>query len=242
MAARGNTEALGSALREAFATHIVDDRRALANYSLRLSDDPKVFHTLYRGACVVMTSPDPARVVAALVRHLDAHGPTPARLVPVQAVAVIRDGRATLLPTLLEDDLRTQSRQLDRAGAQILDTHTVLLDLEAREVVVQPRLAVDRSALEQAVELAPAPRRPDPPVPDGRYPIERWLLMELWQPPGPYSRATATRRAALVVRGGVPVAGLDLLDRLADVFKVVEAEGIDPGSRQEILTALRVRR
>lgn len=238
---RGSTEALNDALRAAFATHVVADDRTGANYSLRLSDDPKVFHVLYRGACVVTASPDPARVVAALVRHLDAHGPTPARLVPVQAVAVIREGRATLLPTLLEDDLRTQSRQLDRAGAQILDTHTVLLDLETREVVVRPRLTLDRSALDRGVALAPAPRRPDPPVADGRYPIQRWLLMELWQRPGLYSRATATRRAALVVRGGVPGAGLDLFDRLARLFDVVEAEGIDPGSRQEILAALRLR-
>ncbi len=240
MVVRGHSAGLTAALRAAFATYVVDDQRSIANYSLRLSDDPTVFHALYQGSCLVVASPDAGRVVAALVRHIEAHAPTPAGLVPVQGIAIVTSGRATIVPTLIEDNLRDLARQLSADGSQVLDTHTVHLDLEAREVVVAPQLDLDRRALAEAVGLAPPPRRADLPVPDGRYPIDRWLLMELWDPPGLYSRATATRRAALVVRGGPLSAGPDTLERLAHLFEAVSAEGIDPRSRRETLELLRV--
>lgn len=226
-------------MQRALARYVIADDHERANYSLRLSDDRRTFHVLYRGSCVAVASPDPQRIVTALVRHLDAHAGTPDGLVGVQAVALLRDDRAMLVPTLLEDDLRALSRQLGREGIQILDTHTVFVDLSAGEVVVTSDLEVDDGALADVVSLAPPSRRSDPPVRDGRYPLARWLLMELWQRPGRYSRATATRRAALVLRGGPRAAGHQPLDRLAELFETVPADGIAPKSRREILSLAR---
>ncbi len=188
---------------------------------------------------MVATSPDATRVVTALARYVSGHAAPPPGLVPVQAVAVVKNGRATLVPTLLDEHLQALSRQLDRRGQRVLDVQTLHLDLERHEVVVGMLADIDGNALAAAASLAPSPRRADPPVPDGRYPIERWMLMEFWDRPGPYSRGTATRRAALVVRGGPRTAGPRALDRLAELFTTVPAEGIDPQSRREVLDLLR---
>jgi hypothetical protein len=139
------------------------------------------------------------------------------------------------VPTFIEDDLRELTRRLAQRGVGILDNHTVHLDIERRELVVRTSLDIDVDAIRSLVDLAPARRRADPAVPDGRYPLERWLMMELWDPPGTYSRPTATRRASLVLRDGLEGAGPDMLVRLAGLFSAVRAEGIDPGSRAEIL-------
>ena len=194
---------------------------------------------LYRGGCPAVVSPDPERVITGLLRHVDAHAPTPPGLLAVQAVALVREGRVLLVPTLIEDDLRDHNRQLGLDGIQLLDSHTIYLDPERGELVVQTSLDVDRSALEAAIADAPAARRLDPPVPDGRYPIEHWLMMDLWHEPAAFSRVTATRRAALVLRGGLGKAGEGTLGRLAALFSSVPATGIDPQGRDEILALAR---
>lgn len=240
MVVRGSDDAVSGALRAAYRPYVLEeDRPRTANYSLFLSNDPATFHRLYRGDCLVLASPDPERVVAALVRHLGAHRVPPDGLVPVQALALIHWGHATLAPTLLEDDLRALGRRLDRCGIQLLDTHAVLVDIDQGEIVVGEGLGVDHGALASVVGMAPRPRRNDPPVPDGRYPIRRWMFMDFWQSPGAYSRATATRRAALVIRGGPMTAGEQVLDRLARLFETVAAEGIDPANREEVMALLR---
>lgn len=236
---RGATEAERRGLLAAFAPYVIDEHATRpANYSLRLSHDPKVFHTLHRGSCLVVGSPDTRRVLAALVRHVEAHAPTVDGTVAVQALAVVEAGGVTLVPTLVQDDLRALGRRLQRAGATLLDAPYVRLDLDAREVVVAPNLDVDHGALAELGLAAPPARRADPPAADGRYPVRRWLFMDYWQPPGPYSRATATRRAALLVRGGPAGAGADVLRRFGDLFADVAAEGIDPSSTQETLGLL----
>lgn len=238
---RGNSPELTSALRDAFAAHVVDlagDTVRRANYSLRLSDDRKVFHTLYRGEVVVVASPDPRRLLTALVRHLDAHAGPPPGLLPVQALALVRRGRATLFP-MWTDRVRSFDRRLERDDIRLLDTVDVHLDPDAVEVVVQPRLRVDPAALERAGRLAPPPRRPDLPVPDGRYPLKGWHFSAVFHPAGPYSRATAARRAARDVTGGPGRIGAAGVARLAAMFGQVEATGINPQQRDDILAALR---
>lgn len=227
-------------MRQALARYVIDVEPRSANYSLRFSDDPNVFHVLYRGSCVATASPDPLRVVQALIRCLDAHAGAPAPLVPVQGIALVRGREAMIVPTLLEDNLRGLARKLSAKGIGQIDTQTVFLDLERREVVIEPVLDIDRAGVDRLVGLAPIARRVDATVEDGRYRLARWLFMEFWDPVGRYTRATATRRAALVVRGGPAAIGDGLLDRLAHLFDSVEAEGIDPHGRSDVIRLLRL--
>lgn len=237
---RAGADAERDLLRRAFATYVVaDDEARDANYSLRLSPDTDQFHRLYRGSCLVTASPDPRRVVAALVRNVQAHAPAPPGLLAIKTILLVRAGQATFVPTLLEDHVRILGRRLGEQDIQQVDTHTALLDLDAREVVVERQLLLDDAALDDLVAAFPSGRRTDAPVPDGRYPLVRWLMMELWDQPGRYSRATATRRAALMIGGGPLAAGFGVLDRLATCFSTVVAEGIDPKSRTETLDLIR---
>lgn len=238
---RAHTEELTDAIRRALSRHVVDDAEAeSANFSLRLSDNPKVFHTLYRGACVVVASPDPRRVLTALIRNLEAYTTNPPGLVGVQARVLVRDGMATLVPTLINDDLRALNRRMANKGIRQLDAETALLDLERREVVVTSILDVDRAPLDAALADVPQPRRADPPLENGRYPLARWAFMEFWEPLGPYTRPTAARRAALVLRDGPRAINGDLLAGLAALFETVEAEGIDPQSTADVVSLLRL--
>lgn len=232
-------ESLGGALREAFASRIVEDGERPANYSMRLSDDPSRFHVLLRNSCLVVASPDARRVVLALLRHLADHAGAPEHTLAVQALALVRDGRATLVPTLLEDDLRSSSRALADAGIQLLDSVSVHVDVDAAEVVVGAGLDVHDAGIAKVLDLAGAPRRTDPPVPAGRYPIKQWAMMELWSEPGAYSRATATRRAALLLRGGPEAGGPGTMAGLAALFARVPAVGINPSERIDALDVAR---
>lgn len=160
-------------------------------------------------------------------------------MVQVQALALLREGQITLVPTLLEDDLRSASRALSDDGIQLLDAFAVNVDIDTAEVVVGPGLDVDPAGLADVLAIAGAPRRTDLPVPAGRYPIRRWAMMELWGAPGPYSRATATRRAALLLRGGPDAAGPGTVGRLATLFERVPVTGIDPAGRHDALAVAR---
>jgi hypothetical protein len=233
-------EQLGQAMREAFTALLVEDRPSAANFSLRLSDDPSSFHALYRNRCLLVASPDARRVVVALLRHLDDHLAPPAPPVfPVQALALVRHGAAMLVPTLLEEDLRASARNLAQDGIQLLDAYSVNVDIDTAEVVVGSGVGVDSAAVDRVVALGGVPRRSDPPVPAGRYPISRWVMVELWSDPGPYSRATAVRRASLLLRGGPAAAGPETFSRLADLFADVPAVGVAPSGRREVLDIAR---
>lgn len=237
---RGSNDIESDHLRTAFDKYVISEHTSRpVNYSVRLSRDARTFHTLHRGSCMVLGSPDPQRILGALVRHVEAHAPASDGTVAMQALAVLDGGGVTLVPTLLEEDLRSVERRLTEEGVALLDAPFVSVDLQAGELVVEPWSDVDHAALDELAALAPTPRRLDPPIPEGRYPLRRWLFMDYWQAPGPYSRATATRRAALLVRGGPGAAGPDVLQRLAALFESVEAAGIDPASRDETLSLFR---
>ena len=118
-------EALASAMRETFASMLIEDQPRPANYSLRLSDDPDRFHVLQRNSCLVVASPDARRVVWALLRHLADHvDPETPPIVSVQALALLRDGEVTLVPTLVEDHLREPCRGHSPLMASNSSTHS----------------------------------------------------------------------------------------------------------------------
>lgn len=182
-------------------------------------------------------SSDPNRVINALLQSLDTHaGPAPG-LARVHGTAVIRDGRAMLVPNRLREQFQNLDRRLRARGVLVVDAPLANLDLKTAEVVIQQQMTVDRAPLDEALAGVPCRRRV-PAVKPGRYPLVRWLFVDFWREgvggEPSFSRATAVRRASLTtvdeIRPGKPP-----LEELGRLFESVEAVGVDPQSPGELL-------
>lgn len=234
---RTNGEASAAALARAFRAHVVDDPAAPRNFSVQFSAEPTDAHLLFWGGCVAARSFDPDRITRALVDNLAAHQPPAPGLVWVASLALVKDGRAVLVPARFHDDLRIVDRQLRAAGFVPVDSPRVLVDLEAGELVVPEVLEVDAAALADAVAGVPR-RRVEPTVAYGRYPIERWVFLSYRGAWGPISRAAATRAAALEILEGIEAPDRALVATLAELFTRVRATSMFPGHTMAMVDAV----
>lgn len=235
---RTNTTASAAALERAFAPYVVDDDEAPRNFSVRFSTDPKNAHLLFWGGCIAARSFDPARILRALIDHLGAHRRPPEGLVWVSSLAFVAGGRAVLMPSPFDDDLRIADRQLRQAGWVAVDSPRALVDLRSGELVVAPLLDVDARAV-AAATAGVARRRVEPTVPYGRYPIERWVFIDyLNKKWGPISRATATRAAILEILDGIDSPDQELLTIVADMFAKVGAKSMYPSHPRATVDAV----
>lgn len=234
---RTNSAAASDALALAFAPLVVDDPDAPGNFSILFSQDPQHAHLLYWGGCVAARSFDPDRLLRALVDHVAAHLEPPSGLVWIQSLAFVRDGRAVLMPTPLDDDLRIVDRQARAEGLVRLDSPRVLVDLAAGELVVADLLDLDPDELARVADGVPR-RRAEPTAPQGRYPIERWVFIDYTRRCGPVGRATATRAAILEVLAGVDAPDKDLLSTVAELFRSTKADSMFPDYPAAILDSL----
>lgn len=115
------------------------------------------------------------------------------RLIPVDATAVVRDGRAHLLHASLRPLVVTALRTWERGGFQVLERRRVGLDLTTAEVVV-PEVGQGDLHLTPLIEALDLDDDGTAPVPAGRYPLASWTL-DLDQG----SAATRSARAAAQV-------------------------------------------
>jgi hypothetical protein len=224
---RANTRAGADAVAEAVTAHVVEDPQARKNFSLMLSQSPTRAHLLYWGGCVAARAFDPKRIVRALVDHLAAHQPPRDGLVWITSRAYVVDGRAVLLPTPLDDDLRVIDRELRLAGMVALDSPRALVDVRTGELVVEDLLGVDWPAFDDLVASTIC-RRAEPTVPFGRYPIDRWVFVDYSGRWGPITRATATRAAILEIVDGVERPTLVLFEQIGAIFDRVVATSMFP--------------
>ena len=224
---RANTRPVAEAVAKAFSDRAVDDPAAPRNFSVTFAQSTTRAHLLHWGGCVAARAFDPQRIVRALVDHLAAHRPPPDGLVWISSRAYVRDGRAILLPSPLDDDLRVSDRELRLEGLVALDSPRALVDVSTGELVVDDLLAPDWAAFDDVV-VGATKRRAEPTVPFGRYPIERWVFVDYSGRWGPITKATATRAAVLEIVDGVERPTIDLIEQLGAIFDRVVATSMFP--------------
>lgn len=137
---------------------------------------PRALNLLDSGTAMPVRSRDPARVLSALLRDLQARLDTAdPQLLRLRTVAAVRDTSAVLLPASFESFAPRLQGLLARSGIALVDVHEPTIDTETHELIVPDILLDhDRTLLDQ---LARPPRPGSPElaaVPAGRYPIRAW--------------------------------------------------------------------
>ena len=103
---RSNSAEADAVVRRAFARHVIDDDRVAANYSVVLIDEragPGAGRThqrsgLYEGNLWLGTAPEPAEIVRSLARRLAASVPDDPPRLRLEALTIVGDTGAVLLP------------------------------------------------------------------------------------------------------------------------------------------------
>lgn len=191
---RCDTDELDAALRRALAAYFVEGMPAPPNYSLQLSrgegNASQRLRTLHRAHMMVIRTRWRSRALRGLLSYMDEFLPRPPGLQEVQALALVKDGRAYLVPQPIEVWLELLSSPLHRAGFQFVDLQSVRVDLEARELVVPEwLLEVDAGALQDLQRSEGGAREPGAVSP-GRYPIEAWAFFQTDGQPAPSAEST----------------------------------------------------
>lgn len=234
---RANRDETATGLRQALATHVVEDPAAPRNFSVLFSRVRDQAHLLFWGGCVAARSFDPDRIIRALLDHLGAHRPPPPGLVWVSSLPFVRDGGAILMPARFNDDLRIVDRQLRQHGYVALDSPRALVDLRSGDLVVSDLMESDPAGLALAVDGV-VRRRAEPTVPFGRYPIERWVFVDYTGGWGPIGRASATRAVVLEIVDGIEHPDGELLAAVAELFTAVKPTSMFPGYPTAMLDAV----
>jgi len=173
---RASTLRLKALLDEVLADRLVTDGRAPDNFSVDLGDataGASSFFFLLRGSEKLVRTRDISRLVLGLLRHLEAFLPpmTEEPLLETGLAALVRNGRAVLLPRAALSSPEIVGRRLYAHGVLTLDAPYVAVSPVTRSLVV-PALstAIPAQARSRLEELAPAGAR-EQVVGPGRYPI-----------------------------------------------------------------------
>lgn len=185
MGVRCDTPGLDALLRRTLAAYRVADVEAPPNFSLRLPLDTtgsgaanQKLSFLHRAHTNVIRSRRRARALLGLLGYLDEFLPPPQGFLRAQALALVQNGRAILIPRPLEAWIELSSSPLHRFGFQFVDRQGVLVDLARRELVVpEPRLALDWEPVRGILNPEGREREPAPVAP-GRYPIAAWAFLQ----------------------------------------------------------------
>jgi hypothetical protein len=202
----------------------IDPDTAPAHFSAFVPGDANDVNRLYHGFCPQTRSVDPARVLRSLLDHAAMALPPPDGTVALFARVAIVDGKAVVLPHMVDPGLNKWDARLRRVGVVVADAPVVGLDIAAREIVLEDRLGYG-SAIDELVADRVARRR-EPPPPPGRYPLERWWFVHFFGQPGPASRAQAVRRAAQILDPGRDL-DTAFFAELGELFEHVDAQVAD---------------
>ena len=226
---RSSNLAVHDLLRQTLAAHLVEGVDAPANYSVLLAgDDPeskdRAFHFVYRGFNPVVRTRDPERLVAALLGrlagHLD-HGRS--EHLRLDSLALVTGDVAVLVPAEIRYVMPSLERRLNTKGLRVVDQPWTAIDVETSELVVaEPALDLAPEARARLVGAFPRPRRPEPPVPPGRYRLAGWAFGLGHAHNGPVSRAQAVALACPQVLNVAELGAQRTLDGLARAVRGVE--------------------
>ncbi len=151
---------------------MVVDAKVPVNFAVRLGADPTQFHVLFWGTCPALRTLDVERLIVGLRRFAGDHGDGPPGTVRTDFAAAVRNGAAVLLDRKARELLVKEERTLRRSRLSVLESPYADVDVDHGELVVtDAALPVDEAGFDELRSLAPAPRRQDPAVPAGRYPL-----------------------------------------------------------------------
>lgn len=228
----------GDGPRDQFVRALVpwhSDRRADHNYSVWFSNDRRSFHRLQWGGCNAVRTRDPERFRRALAHHLGGHGVPPEGLLRTDAIVAVHDGRATMLPASMRQELHRFERPLRQGGVIFHDAPWVDVDPYTGDVVVEPpRLPPDR--FDGVAERLPAPTRPEPVLDPGRYSLAAWYFPST-RPLRPMAKIDAME----TVLGGLrwPLRDTDQLPALEAVFERTPFDRLPVRTPRELLDQVR---
>ena len=197
MGVRCTDAAFADTLFGALRAHRAPEVDAPPNYSVKVADDAargraKGFHLLYRSSALVLRTRDARRLASGVCSYLASHAPYDPELFVLSGVVVAGERGAVVAPSGLRPLLAHVERRLNLRGLRIVDAPWVLLDPHTGDAVVpEPALTIDWSAFDSLAST----RRPDPPVPPGRYRVVGWALAG----DGPVTRAQAIAQATRAV-------------------------------------------
>jgi hypothetical protein len=151
----------------------------------------------------------------------------------VRAVAVVRDGRAVLLPRGLRGWIKDLAPRFDRHGVVFVDSPFALVDPTKRELIV-PDLSVEHDATMLDEVVGDIRRAHDRSFVDpGRYPIVAWHLASEWDEDGLISAGVAVANAYALVRSDDSPASVG--KQLVQLFSAVPAYGFAFTSPDDIV-------
>lgn len=221
----------------AYADHVTVDPKAVDDLSLSLHPavdraGNRARPSLRHGGCDVVRARSADRLLRALDSFLVTAVAVPDGCVRLAGIgALVRDGRAALVPASLLERSSDVERRIGEAGARLADAVSVVLDVRASEVVVVGGLAGTAALkISHAPALAPASRyelaavhwTADEVVEDERRATAAVrLLRHVQHPTGVAPRelldgvvAVADRCSDVVVGDGGPADLRSVLDRL----------------------------
>lgn len=222
---------------KALAAHVVPGLDPAPNFSVQLAghdgDDASGFHFLYRGFTPVVRTLDLRRLVDAVFGHLDSlQLPGPAGYLRLNVLALVRDGSAVLCPPDLRQALAALERRLNAAGFSVVDRPFATVDPATGELVVEePRLSIDRQALDGLDRLQPAAggrrkRRPEVVVTPGRYPVGAWAFGRGEEGAGPLPASLALAEATRLVTNVSELGARTVLDGLRRTLTGIPAAAL----------------
>lgn len=218
LGARSATAALDRLVTDILHGHVVGGVTAPPNYSLRpASADGLRYHRLFRTCETWVRTRSLHRLLYALCGFLAEYAAEQdTTAVHLEALALLRDGRAHLLPRELRPLLPAEE-WLNREGFHVLDSATAALDPHSGDLVVQkPLVDVDPDAQAAASSMEPEPDPPWRPVDPGAYPIASWVSLVVGQA-APAGRAAVVAEANRRVRNRTAVGAQATLSTLANV-------------------------
>lgn len=199
------------------------------------AEDSSRLHRMHRNGCLTASTGDPRRLVITAARHLAATLPAPLGTARFQTLAVVRDGVATLLPSLLDERLLHHQRRLREHGFLVTDAPASLLDLDTGELVVAPDDLLDPDELDGLAAAFGHTRRVEPVVEPGRYRVDRWFFLDVFGPErSPLPTSDAVRYALSAAREPAQ----PILEALTRLLGSIRTERINPsydGSTVDIL-------
>lgn len=245
-------------LRRALAAHLVDGVEAPPNFTLLIGDRAgdadagsrgrgptrtSGFHFLYRSSASMVRTRDPNRLVRALLSHLDGFRPDAGGgLLQLSVTALVGEAGAVLAPASLRGWLEVVERRLNAKGLRVADQPWVAVDTGTGELVVrEPQLDVAWPAFEDLAGAVRGPRRTEPVVDAGRYPIVGWGFQTDEDGAGAMRPAHAVSRAAPTVINVAELGGQGVLDQVAQLVRRIRPAGVhwdEPGQMVAPLAAL----
>jgi thiol-disulfide isomerase/thioredoxin len=241
---RHNTASTAELLDRLFSGRRVEDSRVPDNYSVVLRetrDRGQDFNLLLEGPKYLVRSRTRARVLHGLLGHLSAELCLPeAPLLGLRTAAVVRDGRAIVMPAMVTSWFSVLQPRLNRLGLQLVDLPWLPIDPTAAELVVsEPTVEHDRSVLDELDGAENVGTELSRVVP-GRYPISAWLVPTRTDAAAPTAARALVEAVPLLVLP--PNSGLEeaarLLVRMFEKVDLVGAWLDRPATVTEVLEQL----